>query len=160
MHLNDSLCVAADDFHGCHFRPLLPGPDQIPPNCKEARSGRRFFSSATRQSGKKLNTGQCPNDDFRIFPIPGFCAGRSLLSNEQGNNAGRVPKSHQPLRRSSSKSCSTLPGTFTGRRFESHCAESPLPRRMSPLRSRRAMRSSSDAARRAAFCKGMIWAIG
>ena len=70
------------------------------------------------------------------------------------------PNLHRPLRRSSNRSCSTLPGTLTGRRFTSHWPESPLPRRISPLRSRRARRAESEVTPRGAFRKGMIWATG
>jgi hypothetical protein len=79
-----------------------------------------------------------------------------LLSDPERDNGRSIPKPHQPLRRSSSKSCRTLPGTLTRRRLASHCPEPPLPRRMSPLRSSRARRSSCSIAPRAAFCNGMI----
>src|ERR1700752_2577657 len=53
-----------------------------------------------------------------------------------------------------------LPSTFTRRRFATHNDESPFPRRMRPLRSRRARRAASGVTLRDAFFKGMIWATG
>lgn len=160
MTFHDSLGVPANEVNGRYFQPLFPSSNQIFTYSEQPRGSGGFFPPPARQCGEKLDTSEHPNDGLWVFTIPSFCSNRSASSDHQRNNSGSIPKSHQPPRRSSNKSFSTLPRSFNSRRLSSHFFASPDPRQIRPLRSSRARRPASRDAMRDAFCRGMIWAMG
>gem|GEM_PF-2849610 len=158
--LDEPLRQLPSDFNGCHFRPLIPGSQQIAPSHTQSSRGLRFFSASSRNRRKQLHPRKRPDHYFGVLPIPTLNASRSSFGNKKRNNRGCVPKPHQPLRRSFNRSFSTLSSTRAKGRLSNQARSPDEPRRTRPFRSSRARRSSGASKARDEPCKGTIFATG
>src|SRR5262245_12573579 len=152
--------MAADKLNSCYLRPPVPRTYYVSPRCGKHRGGPGILAATASNCRKKLDASQGPNNNLGVGAVPVPNTSRGRFNEHQRNDGRSIPKFHHPLLRSFNRSFNTLPLTLTGRRFLSQLRLAAEARRISPFRSSRDSRSSSESNPRPALGMGTIWATG
>src|SRR5438874_8727978 len=148
MAFHDALRQLPDALDGGDLEPPRPELQDIPLGLDDSGRGIRPGAAASGQCGEQFDARQGPYRDVGIATQPADHARRSRLEQDQRDEGGGVPESHQPLSRSSNRSFSTLPRTRIGRRLPNHRGSPPY-RAAASLDAR----ARGDAPRGPTFCR-------